>query len=91
MRIKYLILASSGKNPNGNDSGLDNDDDVEFPWVRDDHGLHGVPIPGEAGLPQLPCVLSQVIVKPWPGPKPLAPKLKNQKPKTKNQGALGLH
>ena len=80
-----MILASSGKNPNGNDSGLDNDDDVELPWVRDDHGLHGVPIPGEAGLPQLPCVLSQVIVKPWP--QTLSPKTK--KPKTKNQGALG--
>lgn len=58
MRIKYLILASSGNNPHGNDSSLDDDDNVELPRVRDDHGLHGVPIPGEAGLPQLPCVLS---------------------------------
>ena len=57
MLRKYLIFTPSGTNLRGHDPGPDDDDDLQLPGVRDDHGLHGISVPGEAGLPQLPSLL----------------------------------
>ena len=54
MPRKYLIFTPTGNNLRDLDLGVD---DVQLPGVRDDHGLHGVTVPGEAGLSQLPSLL----------------------------------
>ena len=54
MPRKYLIFTPTGNLLHDLDLGVV---DVQLPGVRDDHGLHGVTVPGEAGLPQLPGLL----------------------------------
>ena len=57
MPRKYLIFTPAGTNLRSPDPRLDDDVDIQLPGVRDDHGLHWISVPGEAGLPQLPCLL----------------------------------